>query len=293
MEWERAKNYILIFFLLLNIALGVLLVIENRRYTITFDQERLIRTVLAQNNITMYRLPIRQFPPMRSIEVTGFYYNREALLQIFFTDPQTVERIDTSRSGHYVYQYGDGRLEISDGFVEYRNPGGFRRIQHSGLLLQLPSEITYDSARRITDTFIYNHFPDFVPDGSFNEGDNIRIIYRQKYRSILVHSNSIELLVTPIGIQQVEMQFGEILGYIGSPRMIFSPDEALLAFTQRVRHIAQDEPMTITRMDLVYFQEYISDQPGPYHAVPFYRVFTLCNGDQPFLINAFTNGVID
>jgi len=293
MEWERAKSYILVFFLLLNIALAALLVAENRRYTMTFDQERLIRTVLAQNNITMYRMPIRQFPPMRSIEVTGFDYDHEALLQIFFSNPYTMERIDTGRPGHYLYQCEYGRLEIFDGFIEYRNPNGFRRIQHIPLLQQLPSEVTYSSARRLTDAFIYNHFPDFVPDGRFDDGDNIRIIYRQEYRGVLVHSNSIELLVTPAGILQIEMQFGEILGFAGSPRMIFSPDEALFAFTQRVRHITQDEPMTITRMDLVYFREYISDQPGPYHAVPFYRVFTLCNGDQPFLINAFTNTVID
>jgi len=292
MEWERAKTYILVFFLLLNIALGVLLVIENRRYTLTFDQERLIRTVLSQNNITMYRMPIRQFPPMRPMEVTGFYYDTEALVQIFFENPQAIERIDTGREGNYILQYGDSRLQITDGFIEYRNPDGFRQ-RGSLFTSHFQNEITLYSARRLTDVFIDNYFPDFVFDGSFVEGYNRRIIYRQKYRETFIHSNFIELLVTPVGIQQIEMQFGEILGYTGSPRMIFSPDEALLAFTQRVRHITQEEPMTITRMDLVYFQEYISNQPGPYHAVPFYRVFTQCNGDMPFLINAFTNVVID
>jgi len=291
MEWERAKTYILIFFLLLNIALGILLVMENRRYTLTFDQERLIRTVLSQNNITMYRMPIRQFPPMRPLEVTGFYYNTEALVQIFFEHPQTVEHIDTGREGNYIFQYGSSRLHISNGFIEYRNPNGFRQ-RGNAFLSHLQDEITLHDARRLTDIFINSYFPDFALDGSFEEGHNRRVIYRQKYREMFIHSNFIEFLVTPVGIQQIEMQFGEILGYTGSPRMIFSPDEALLAFTQRVRHITQEEPMTITRMDLVYFQEYISDQPGPYHAVPFYRVFTLCNEDMPFLINAFTN-VID
>jgi len=288
MEWERAKTYILVFFLLLNIALGVLLVMENRRYTLTFDQERLIRTVLSQNNITMYRMPIRQFPPMRPIEVTGFDYNRETLIQIFFENPQTVERVDTDRDGNYIFQYDDSRLEISSGFIEFRSPNGF-----GNAFLSLPqNEVTLHSARQLTDMFISNHFSDFVFDGSFDDGDGMRIVYRHEYHGMLVHSNFIELFVSPVGITQIEMQFGEILGYTGSPRMIFSPDEALLAFTQRVRHITQEEPMTITRMDLVYFQEYISDQPGPYQAVPFYRIFTLCNEDMPFLINAFTN-VID
>jgi hypothetical protein len=294
MEWERAKTYILVFFLLLNAALGILLAMENRRYTMTGEQEALIRTVLAQNNITIYRMDMRDFPPMRPIEITGFYYDEEtiqSLVHIFFPPTEDVERVDTGREGHHLFLYGDSRLEIANGFIEYRNPHGLPQLGGASLLLQPPAEVTRDSARRQANQFINTHFPDYVYDADFEERGNWRVIYRQKYNGLLIHSNFIEILVAPVGIQQVEMQFGAVRGPIGSPLMIFSPDEALLAFTQRVRHITQEEPMTITRMDLVYFQEYISDQEGPYHAEPFYRIFTAGNEAVPFLVNAFTNVV--
>jgi len=291
MEWERAKNYIIVFFILLNATLGILLTIENRRYTITSDQERLIRTVLSRNNIIMYRMPMRQFSPMRPIEVTGFYYSQEdieALVEILFENPQDVEH--TYNLGNHRFVYGNISLEITSGFITYKNPYGFRQAVDN-TLFSLPNEdVTYGSAVRLTDIFVNNYFPDFVQDGRpTEEGGGIRIIYLQEYHGQLILSNSIEFLVTPVGIYQIEMEFGQILGHTGTPLMIFSPDEALFAFAQRVSPTTQETPKTIASMDLVYFNKYFSYQYGPYHAVPFYRIFTRCQIDQPFLVNAFTN----
>jgi len=275
MDWERAKNYLLIFFILLNTALGLLLLQENRQYTMTGDQERHIRTVLNRYNISLYTLPLRRFPPMRPINITGFYYNHEEIVAMFFVYPQAVEY--SYRFGSHFYAYGSSTLIISGGFIFYENPYGFG-----------------DGEGEI-NAFIAAHFPDFVPDSNFSidGGYGRRLIYRQEYRGQLVHSNFIEFIVTDSGITQIEMQFGEILGFAGTPSAIFSPDEALLTFVQRVRHITLETPKTIRRIDLVYFQEYFSDQPSLYHAVPFYRIFTICSGDRPYLINAFTNTIID
>jgi len=297
MEWERAKNYLIVFFLLLNIALGFLLFTENRRYTMAGEQERLIRRVLSQNNISIYWMPMRHFPPMRPLNVTGYYYDVEALLHIFFPNPEDVERQE--RFGRQVFLYNDSWMEIINGFVSFETPNGFRQDYDDAAIDAVYQELTDGNVTRLTDIFINSHFPDFVPDSivqlynSENIRVGVRIIYRQEYRGMLIHSNFIEFLVTSVGIQEIEMEFGQVLGHTGSPRVIFSPYEALLAFTQRVSHITQDRPMFIEHMDLVYFLEYFSDQPGPYHAVPFYRIFTRCEGERPFLINAFTNMSID
>jgi len=271
MEWERAKSYILIFFVLLNVGLGTLVFMENRRYTMTSDQERLIRTILNQNGIGMYTMPIR-FPPMRHLDVSGFYYDEDTIIQILFDNPNAVIR----HNDRQVFEYGNSRLTISNGFISYENPDGFR------------------DGFATPDMFIGTYFPDFRFDSRFEEENGIRLTYLQEYRGQLVHSNFIAFFVTPIGIEQIEMQFGRILGHSGDLRMLASPDEVLLTFVQRVRHIAQETPMTIVHMDLVYFQEYLSDQEGGvYHAIPFYRIFTACSGDQPYLINAFFNVIID
>jgi len=283
MEWERAKNYILVFFLLLNIGLGIMLFIEDRRYALTGDQERLIRTVLNQNGIIIYELPLQRFSPMQQLDVTGFYYDTDALLEIFFPNPGLVTV--SYQFGGEVFQYGNRHMSITNGFIFFDDPDGFHH-DSAGILSE-------DWAVSLSDMFISSHFPDFILDGIIEFNDAIRIIYRQQYSGRFVHSNFIEFLVTPIGINQIEMQFGEIRGHSGTPVMIFSPDEALLTFVQRVRHMAQEAPMTINFMDLVYFQEYVSDQYYVYTAVPFYRIFTACGEGRPFLINAFTNVIID
>ena len=129
MDWGRAKNYILVFFLLLNIGLGLLLLLENQRYTLSGERIRIIRTVLDQNNISMYTHPMRRFPPMRPIEVTGFYYSEETtdrLLAIFFESPQYVSR--TGTGGNYDFMYGGNSLRFSNGFIAYSNLGGFREL---------------------------------------------------------------------------------------------------------------------------------------------------------------------
>lgn len=284
MEWERAKSYILVFFLLLNIALGVMLFIEDRRYTLTPDQEQLIRTVLSQNGITMDAVPLQRFPPMRQIEVTGFYYDIDALLDIFFPNPGGVVR--SHQFGADIFQYGIRHMSISNGFIFFDDPTGYMANPN-------PPPFTEDWAISLADSFIQDHFPDFWQDSIIYTEEGLRIIYRQMYSGVLVHSNFVEFLITPIGIRQVEMQFGEIIGHTGTPVSIFSPDEALVSFVQRVRHLAMAEPMTIRFMDLVYFQEYVSDQDYVYIAVPFYRIFTACGDGRPFLVNAFTNVIID
>jgi len=292
MEWERAKNYILIFFVLLNICLGSLLFIENRRYTMTGEQERLIRTVLNQNNISMYMFPMRRAQPMRPLNVSGFHYNEDALLQILFEAPEDVER--QTPDGAALFRDGTASMSISNGFIHYRAEGGFSqdgREYFQALALE-PGEITFEKAQVLTDEFIRAHFPDFRQDDFFAASRGMRIIYRQVYRGQLVHSNFIEFLITPVGILEIEMRFGEIRGHAITPVMLFSPDEVLLTFVQRMSHRPMLEPLHIERMELVYFQEYFSDQPNDYHAVPFYRIFIRYE-NRPFLINATTNVIID
>jgi len=301
MEWERAKNYILVFFVLLNLGLGILWFMEYERYTMSAEQERIIHAILGRNNISMYTRPMRRSPPMNPLNVSGFYYNVDALLEIFFENPIQITRTED----RYEYKEDEEReddedpntLVISNGFIFYNNtsPYGFR---NSGQVFFLENmSITRHIATALTDTFIENYFPDFVQDSVFytdGEVSGVRVIYRQAYRGRLVHSNFIELLVTAQGIRQIEMQFGKILGHGGTSRMIFAPDEALLTFVQRIHHLAQEEPIVITHMDLVYFTEYFgSVQQGTINsAEPFYRIF-IQGSDRPFLINAYTNVIID
>ncbi|MCL2047511.1 MAG: hypothetical protein FWG87_02180 [Defluviitaleaceae bacterium] len=280
MEWERAKSYILLAFLLLNAGLGWLLFTEYSRYTLDADRLGDIHTVLSQNNINLYTPLPRRFAPMRHLNVSGGHYEIPALLDIFFDGEAFSSITDTN---YYLFETEDTRLEISNGFISFDNRGSLG--ENSGGI------ISRENALKISDAFIQEHFPDFVRDMVLEEDLGFNIIYRQSYRGQLIHSNYIEFFIVPQGIAWVEMEFGRVLGYSAETRMIFAPDEVLLTFMQRVRHV-MDEPIFIRHMDIVYNQEYASDQEDAvFPAVPFYRIF-IRGEDFPFLINAYTNVIL-
>ena len=289
MEWERAKTIILIIFVLLNLALGGLRFADYRRYWLTGEQERNIRIVLEQNNVLLYTNPLRRFTPMRPIEVYGFHYEEDFLLGLFFGGAYATRR---EYNWGLVFTSDDGRyLEISNGFI-------FFETYENGTYIANGQTVDRGFAAGQTSEFIGKHFPNFEIDIMFDAVDfygnhGIRRIYREMYQGLLVYSNFIEFFVANNGITQIEMQFGRVRGESQvPPRMIFPPDEVLLTFMQRFRHIAIENPIFINRMDMVYVKLYHSDEVdfvSP--AIPFYRIF-IEGSDFPLLINAFTNALM-
>ena len=287
MEWERAKSYLLLFFILLNLTLGGLLLLERRRYTVTPEREQAIITIMNQNNIAMGTRLMRRFPPMRGMYVSGFYYDEYQLAEIFFGDAD-VHHVSTQH--RHVFTYGEARLVIAHGFISYDNPQG-----HGGEEGR-PAVLCRMEARRLSDNFVEGNWPDFSLDDVFIGLDWLRLSYRQVYRGHVIHTNFIEIIVTDMGIVQVEMQYSQVLEMADDTRPIVAPDLALLTFVQRIRAISNTQayPMVIDHMDLVYFQlEGSTDPDGSYPVVPFYRVFIYGDGGDPFLINAFTNEIIN
>jgi hypothetical protein len=270
MNWTHAKTIIIVAFALLNIALGTLLFMENRRYTLQTERIDNIMAVLNAHGINMYTMPMRRFPPMRRLDVGGFHYDAAAMAAIFFAGEAEAEHGE-----EYYYFFTDtSAMIISGGFVFYETWG--------------TPWITSPQA------FISEHFPNFHEDITFTDPDGVRTVFLEQHRGVKVESNRIEFLITPHGVTEVEMAFGHIIGHGGDERPIFAPDEALLTFMQRWAPMATIEPIFILSMELVYYVQHASNLPGQvYHAVPHYRIFIEGNDDHPILINAFTNIIVD
>jgi len=284
MEWEKAKNIVFIAFVVLNLGLGVLLLLEHRRYSMTPERDRNINIVLGQHNIGLYTTTMRRFPPMRPLDVSGFYYDPHELFDIFFPNQNEIERLEPYG---YVFRHGNSELRISGPLVIFVYDTAW-----FGFDADHVPQITRTEAAVLTGEFINRHFPNFELDLTFERDGGIRLVYRQVFNSRLIYLNFVEFFVTDMGIEWIEMQFGQILGYSTAPRMIFAPDEALLTFAQQARDT--DETIIILRMDMVYFQEYESLQPGTsYPAIPAYRIFVSGNEENTYLINAFTNQMIN
>jgi regulatory protein YycI of two-component signal transduction system YycFG len=293
MLWERAKNLIVLFLLLLNGLLAFLLYQEQNRYILSTEREKAIISVLGQNKMTMYSEIIRKFPPMYQLRLSGYAYNTDALRTLFFGSPENSESVDVPDME--VYESIGGRLSISNGYITYERiikPGDDKASE----------PVTQAHAKEICEVFIKQNYPEYILDDIANDGvleatpeGYLRLTYRQKYNGKIIHRNFIEFLVTGNGIEEIEMQYGAVVEYYDEAIEICAPDEALLTFIQHIRSVygSQPTPVIIDNMDIVYNQEEFSVQKDAgLTAVPFYRVFVRYNY-VPFLINAYTNVCIN
>jgi len=271
MKWNQAKNFMIGFFLVVNLFLAAL--INQETYSRTFGNEReaLIVALLAQNNVyLMDELP--QARDMRMLRLSGEGREIEELLAVF--GMEGAEHIGGAGRDEFVA--GDARLVVLDNDVFY-----ISGIGQSGMP-------TLEAARAVADEFIAAFYPDFIFDPySTREArrGGLRLFYRQEFQNYTIHSNFIELLIMgedELVIEEVDMHFNEPLGFSYTMRDLVAVDEMLFTFVRFSP--ARAEPTNIVLMDLVYFH---NSQASEY-AEPFFRIF-MENQDVPFLIGGYTN----
>ena len=285
MYWDRAKNFMLVFFVIANGLLAALISYETSGNTLTRERENAILAVFAQNDINMYHHIIRHFAPMRPLQIAGYDYDVNRLLSIFFPSYAEITHIRDNNWEEFTWK--NLRLVISNGYISFVSGLGVTGIPDK------------DAAIALTGAFIDEHYPDFVLDTQsirLARRGGIRIFYRQKYQGHLIHTNFVEFLVTGegdylpnISIEEVDIQYGRPIGFAYLPKELTGPDEALLTFVQNIRR-QNDDPILITQMDIVYFQTVsgLHSVYMPIYAEPFYRIF-IEGQYEPFLINAYTN----
>lgn len=280
MEWNRAKNFMLIFFICVNVLLAALIRYEADTHTLTRERESAIQAVLAQHNITMYHTIPRDFAPMRSLRFTGYDYDISRLLYIFMP-PHAIEAglvTHVSDVNRNEFTFGDTSLVITESNVFFVSGIGMTGVPD------------LNAAIAITQAFIEEYYPDFVLDiQSTREAvrGGLRLFYRQEHQGNIIHSNFIEFLVTGEGsylpnvvIEEVDIHYSHPGGFAYMFRELVGSDEALLSFVQSPQ---SQSNMLITHMDIVYYQVRFAA-----YAEPFYRIF-IEDRNEPFLINAITN----
>lgn len=284
MEWGRAKKFVIVLLVLLNVCLAVLNYQQERTGAMTAAQERAIFEVLSHNGITMYTDLITETQPMSRLSVMVPSYTKEELEKTFFDGEKTVvvpgktsmvyrsDQIEMILEGPY------GQLEFMD--VEKEQ-----------------GEITRGSAVQLAETYmnsIKEAFPDFVSADVLDTEDGCCVEFYQKYDGHSVFSNWFKVYVCAQGIYRVEFSYCQIQGYQGDKKDIFYADEALLTF---MRALLQEDAgtgeVTVNRMELGYdlVEQTESVSGGTLNLVPCYRIDTM-ELDAPYIINAYTCEVV-
>ncbi|MBM6830103.1 two-component system regulatory protein YycI [Anaerotignum lactatifermentans] len=283
MEWGRAKKFVIVLLLLLNVCLAGLNYQQERAGAMTASQERAIFEVLSRNGITMYTDLITETQPMSRLSVTVPSYTKERLEQIFFQGEKTIvvpgktSMVYRSDSLELILEGLNGVLRFSD--VE---PGR--------------GETNRGSAVQIAEKYmegIEDAFPDFVSADVADTEDGFCVEFYQKYKSHFIFSNWFRVYVCAQGIYRVEFSYGQVTGEQGEKKDIFYADEALLTFMRTLKEETVKGEITVNRMELGYdlVEQTESVSGSTLNLVPCYRIDTM-ELDSPYIINAYTCQVV-
>jgi len=267
LNWNSAKNFAIIFFIMLNAFLGGLTANEANRFNISEAQAKNISEVLYKNGIALNAAAPRSYRPVRLLTLSEYDYDMDGLLAIFFPDPDEVEY--AKEQDRAVYRAGHVTLSVQNGYVLYENPRGGE-----------PIVFEKDEAEALCAGLIEKTgLTGFALDGfEFDEYDRaFRFIYRQLYGGKTVYSNYFDFVVTDYGITQAEFIYGKPLGFNGAETEVYASDVALLSFMKRIAgyYGSMERHIDIYKIEMVFIRE--NDYSTA--AAPYYRIFYEKNGE--------------
>lgn len=277
MDWDKAKNLTIVFFLLLNILLGVLVYWEENSYIISAEQEKAIVGVLAQNKINLYTRIDREYKPMRRMELGEYDFGGEDFVRQFFDRMEEV--LLTEEHNRSVFTQGDAILSIQNEYVHYQNPQGIGK----------KTDAKPDAAD-ICETWIKNlKMGSFQLEGISQEDGRHVLRYLNVYQGHVVQSNFINFVVTDQGIVEIDLSYRPPEGFSGRPQVICSADEALFTFMQQMKNMYGDRDVFINKMDMAFYvSETGQAAEGKPVAEPCYRIF-VAGEPLPFLVHGYRN----
>lgn len=280
MEWSKAKQFVIVLLVLLNIALAGLNYRQKQENVMTSAQERAIFEVLSRNGITMYTDILTEFAPMSRITGEIPSYSKETMERLFFGSQKTM-----------AIRKGDGMLYRKEG-ASLLLDGAKGTWEDTGIALGKDG-LDRSKAIQTAKEFLEGteHFFGMYAEPVVQEKkDGFAVQFYGTYKRDKVFSNTFSVFVTQEGIRRIQFHYCPIKGYQGEKKNICYSDEALLTFMREWRKEQHDYEATIHRIELGYGMTESGTTMEDLRTVelePFYRIY-LMEEDEPYLINAYT-----
>lgn len=271
MDWNKAKNLIIILLIVLNMFIFLLLSRTKVSYELTLTDEKNILNILREKNIAVYTELPTQFYPMKDLEVIS--YGRDGLndlANLIFSE-NVVPFVEKDK---ITYQEGTMTLVIQNGFFSLYSQEGipFTKEELIGAV---------DKSDK------------FIKDKEYKNNDLQIYEYREMYSNHIVYSNYFEIEVENNVIKNFKGYNSEVSGFIGEKKEIVSVDMVLFNFIKEIDKIYENKEIIINNIDIVYYQsETTNEENIMLKGIPCYRIEVVGN-NVPFLIDAYTNEIIN
>jgi len=288
MEWEKAKKIFIYILVVINIVLLGLNLKNNHKYTITSAQERAVYTLLSNNGIGLYTELIENFEPMRQLAVSAKTTDAEEIKNNFFDEGEVITI--TVEFDSTIYKSGKKTVTVSDNSsILYNNPEG------TGEIKTLNRKNAIDEAERFISVLGFENTRTVKMESIKQKDEGYIVKFSESYDDIKMFCSVEDVYVTERGVVEAKLVFYTPDGYIGERKEICSCDEALLTVLYDMNEDGGVKNGTyIEKIELGYdFQEERDiSEVSILRLVPCYRVFA-SNRENPYLVNAYTNTIID
>lgn len=279
MEWNKAKNYTIVFLVVINILFLGLNIINSRKNILRQEQIDDISLVLKDNNIILSGELPEKFRPMSQLSMSIYDYDYIKLQKIFFGDINNIRR--TEEFSRIIFTEGNNRLSIDGNDIEF-----------TGMIDDIPAD--GESAVGLANKYIKKInglFGDYSLDGILDTDNAYQIEYLQRYGEYQVFSNNMTIVISAQGNLNIKLKYYQPVEYKGSKSSVISADEALFVILGKIKEEYPDERINIKSVELGYYLSENSESVGGMlTAIPHYRISIEDKGKY-YYVNGYSGAV--
>lgn len=269
MEWTKAKNYTILFLIILNIILLGLNTYKSLETRLSSGRINGLSSLLEQRNITLACPLPRSYKPMAEISVSDYNFNFLSLEKIFMSGDNNVQRTEENNS--IIFISDRSRLIVKDSTINYTTTS----------VQPITSE---KQAKEYTDRLISEINKDFGKyryHSTLGTENGYLIKYYEKAEGLNVFSNFAYFTIKNENIS-LALNYVKIGNELREKSNIYAADEAIYAASPLIEN--ENKRQIISKTELGY---YCLDSENGYesYAVPFYVIIS---DNREYFVNGYT-----
>ncbi len=279
MNWKRAKNYTILFLLLLNVFLLLCNLNESKKYHLTSKNIETITTLLEQNKIHVQCEIPRTFGAKKQLSMTPLEYDNVTLQKVFF--PGTTDVKQTNEFDKIIFKATEGTLTIENNALLYTSKTTDPSFDYQR-----------ESVIAACDSYIAQLagvLGEMTPNTVTTDDDHYTVTYIGKFGHEKIFNSYALFTITKTGVATIEIKFSHPLEFVGQKSPICSASDALFTFMAEIRKFYDEtSDIEIRQLDFGYYND--SDNTSAFNNVPCYHIVAYFDGEpDEFYVNAYNN----
>ncbi|WP_250278605.1 hypothetical protein [[Clostridium] colinum] len=277
MDTKLAKNYTILFLIILNILLFFISFLLKDKYKLDKEQEKAIVSYLEQENIKIYTELPKKYYPMHKISMKKTKNDNLMLQKVFFDN--TSNLIRTEKFEDTIFKQGDKILIINNLFIHFKDLEEKDNFAYNKKNCFSIAKEYKDNLEKIYGKMYLDRFEE--------EEEYIFVSYIQKLNKYKIFNNILNIKIYKKGKVEIYFNNYQKPDIISEKIDICSSDEATYTFIKKIKTLIPDKVIYITQIDLGYYLKY-DNENITFSFLPYYR-FYIKNSKTPFYVNAYTN----